>query len=198
MAISAVLLFTSDGDVRKMYDAVIDEMGVRDHAPHGEIHHWCAPVSGGLRVCDLWETRDVFEDFAKTKIGPITAKHGFERPAIEVTPVHEMIAGRIMAQKGTGVFVEFDGETVELLRKIDEANKKMNVTAEPPDGLVFHWASPSSGGVRVIDHWRSREEFDRFAETRLSQTMRSLGMPQPRMTFFDIYNTIDKRVAAHA
>lgn len=72
----------------------------------------------------------------------------------------------------------------------------MNVAADPPDGLVMHWSAPSRTGIRVVDHWRSREDFERFVQSRLAQTMEGIGMPQPRVTQFEVYNTIDPRVTA--
>jgi hypothetical protein len=198
MAISAVMLFHSNDDVRKIYDAVIDEMGVRDHAPPGAIHHMCAVVPGGLRVCDLWETREQFERFAQMQIGPITFKHGLTAPLVELTPVHEMILGNSTARQGIGFFAEWEGDTTMLLQRIVEANARMNAVSNPPDGLVMHWTVPSITGVRVIDHWRSRDDFERFKQTRLAATMEAIGMPPPRFTYFDIYNTIDPRVPAHA
>jgi hypothetical protein len=198
MAISAVMLFHSNDDVRKIYDAVIDEMGVRDNAPRGLIYHLCAPVSGGLRVCDVWESREEFERFAQLQIGPITSKHGLTAPLVEITPVHEMALGRSTAHQGTGLFVEWEGDTTMLLQRIVEANARMNFNANPPDGLIVHWTVPSITGVRIIDHWRSREDFNRFVQSRLAGTMDAIGMPPPRIIEFAVYNTIDPRVPAHA
>lgn len=196
MAISAVMLFTSTDDVRKIYDAVIDEMGVRDNPPTGAIYHWCAPTAGGMQVCDVWETREQFERFAKDHIGPVTAKHGLGPPKLDIAEVHEIIVGRVTSHKGTGLLVDFDGDTDQLLRKIDLVNTRMNAVADPPQGLIFHCTTPAPGGIRVIDHWRAREDFDRFVETRLTPAMEAAGLPEPRVSDFDVYNTIDKRVIA--
>lgn len=196
MAITAVMLFKSDKDVQKIYDAVIDEMGVRDNPPDGAIYHWCAPVKGGMLVCDMWETRDRFERFSKEKIGPITAKHGLQPPELEIAPVHEFIRGRATDHKGTGLFIEFDGDTQKLLGYVDDINEGANIAGDPPAGLIIHWSMPGASGIRVIDHWRSRQDFDKFVQTRLGPAMQSLNMPQPRITSYEVYNTIDPRVAA--
>lgn len=198
MAISAVLFFKSTGDVRKIYDSIVDEMGVRDNPAPGAIYHWCAPVRDGLRVCDVWETREHFERFAQDKIGPISAKHGFAAPTVEIADVHEFIAGRATSHKGAGMLIDFDGETEQLLKKIDQVNERMDVIADPPQGLIFHWSSPAAGGIRVIDHWRAREDFERFLGTRLAPSMEFVGLAQPHVTGFEVYNTIDRRVMARA
>lgn len=196
MAISAVMLFDSDGDVRAMYDATVEEMGIRDNPPRGLIHHWCAPVSGGLRICDVWETREDFERFAKEKIGPIATKHGMPPAVPEITPIHEMIHGNATVQKGTGFFIDAYGDTIELLRKIDDMNRRMNIVAQPPDGLAFHCTIPAPNGIRVIDHWRSTEDFERFVDTRLGATIAAVGLPQPRITSFEVYNTLTRTAPA--
>lgn len=196
MAISAVMMFNSTGDVRKIYDAVIDEMGVRDNPPPGSVYHWCAPVRGGMQVCDVWETLEQFERFAKEQIGPVTAKHGLAPPLVDVRNIHELIVGRATSHKGCGLLVDFDGDTTQLLKQIDQANQRMDAVANPPQGLVFHCTTPTSTGIQVIDHWQAREDFERFLDTRLAQAMAAIGLPQPHVNEFDIYNTIDRRVAA--
>lgn len=196
MAISAVMLFKSTGDVRNIYDAVIDEMGVRDNPPAGEIYHWAAPVSGGMQVCDVWETREQYETFARERIGPITAKHGLAPPQVEIANVHVYILGKTTSRKGAGLLVDFTGKSADLLDKIDRADEHMNVKLEPPQGLVFHCTTASPGGIRVIDHWRALEDFERFVDVRLAAAMESTGLPQPHVTHFEIYNTLDPRVTA--
>lgn len=196
MAVSAFFFFKSDGDVRAIYDAIVDDMGVRDNAARGLIYHWSAVVPEGLRVYDVWESEDDFENFAETKIAPLSAKHGFPPPFLEVSPVHEIVVGREIDHHGAGVVMEFDGDTRSLLRKVDEVNDRMKVTANPPEGLVFHWTAELDDGIRVIDHWRTRQDFDRFVQQRLGAAMKDGGAPEPRTTYYDVYNTIDRRVAA--
>jgi hypothetical protein len=198
MAISAVMLFKSGGDVRKIYDSVVDEMGVRDKPAQGGVYHWCAPVEGGLRVCDVWETRQDFDRFAKEKIMPLTAKHGLQPPQLEIQDVHEMVPGRLTSHKGTGMIAEFDGDSAQLLSLIDQANKRMSIVANPPEGLIFHFATATPKGARVIDHWRSREDFENFVDEQLADTLAALHLPQPRITYYDVYNTIDRRVPSRA
>lgn len=197
MAVSVLQLFTQDGDLLKIYDAVLDDVGGREGAPRGLIYHFCAPVEGGLCVCDLWETREDFERFAQDSLAPSAAKHGMASAQVEISELHEMVLGRSTDRKGVALFVEWEGRSDVLLRKIDEANARMNVFAHPPDGLVIHWTIPSRSGIRVIDHWRSRDDFERFLHSRLGETMDAIALPPPRITQFEVYNTLDRRVAAH-
>lgn len=197
MAISVLQSFKQDGDILNIYDAVVEDMGGRELAPRGSVYHFCAPIEGGIRVCDLWESREDFERFAQQRIAPASAKHGLAPPHVEIEDVHELVLGRSTGRKGVALFVEWDGESAHLLRKIDEANARMNVVAHPPEGLFIHWTVPTRSGIRVIDHWRSREDFDRFLNSRLGETMDAIAMPPPHITQFEVHNTIDRRIAAH-
>lgn len=48
-----------------------------------------------------------------------------------------------------------------------------------PDGIVFHSCGPVPDGWRIVDGWRSLEDFDRFVDTRLLPAARRLGIAGP-------------------
>jgi hypothetical protein len=194
MAISVVLRFRREGDVMKYYDAVIDDMGLRGGgAPKGAIYHFAARSPDGLFVADTWETRDAFEQFSRDQITPLGEKHGFSAPEIEYSDVFETIDGGISSKGGTGMVATFEGNTDELCRIIDKVNERMGAAKNPPPGLVFHEATKRPNGVRIIDHWTSRADFERFLNGRLGEALQGLGAPQPRVEYYDVYNTIDGR-----
>ena len=72
------------------YDEVVQKMGLTDGStPPGAISHWVAKTDDGIRVVDVWETRDVFDRFAADQIGPYTREAGMnEEPEIRVYDVH--------------------------------------------------------------------------------------------------------------
>ena len=72
------------------YDQVVEKMGLTDGStPPGAISHWVAKTDDGIRVVDVWETRDVFDRFAADQIGPYTREAGMnEEPEIRVYDVH--------------------------------------------------------------------------------------------------------------
>jgi|GEM_PF-516225 len=196
MAVSVVLHFNKpvNESATKIYDAIVEEMGVQDNPAKGAIYHWCAPrPDGGLLICDVWETRDDFERFSQEKIGPLTQKHGLPPPQIEFSQVYKIINGKLASRKGTGVFAECKGDPDDMLRGYDEANAKMGIVQSPPQGLVFHYSMKTPSGLRVIDHWASRQDFDRFVESQLQGALQAAGLPRPEITFYDIHNTIDAR-----
>lgn len=68
------------------YDQVIEKMGFTagGTGPPGNMFHWVTEVEGRVRITDVWETQEQFEQFAQEKIGPLAAEVGVPQPP-EVT-----------------------------------------------------------------------------------------------------------------
>ena len=80
MAVAVVLEF--EGATLDQYDQVIEKMGFTPGgtgAP-GSISHWVTKTDNGIRVTDVWETREQFEKFAEEQIGPLTQDAGIASP----------------------------------------------------------------------------------------------------------------------
>ena len=76
------------------YDQVIQKMGLRQGGPtpQGAISHWVAKTDDGIRVVDVWETREDFEKFAQEQIGPYTREAGIkEEPETRFYDVHNYL-----------------------------------------------------------------------------------------------------------
>ena len=87
----AVLMEFPVGELAQ-YDAVIEEMNLGGKpAPHAIFHVAGPKEGGGMRIVDVWESPEAFEDFAQNKIGPITQKHGIAAPTVTVWPVHNIL-----------------------------------------------------------------------------------------------------------
>ena len=87
----AVLLEFPIGTLAQ-YDAVVEEMQLNGKpAPHGIFHVAGAMEGGGIRIVDVWESPEAFEEFAHHKIGPITQKYGIAAPKVTVWPVHNTL-----------------------------------------------------------------------------------------------------------
>ena len=94
MAVAVV--FEWDGATVEQYDQVNDEMGhlPGTTGPDGALFHWMTVTDTGIRITDVWETREQFEQFAATKIMPAVAKFGIEsQPRIEFYDVHNYLIG---------------------------------------------------------------------------------------------------------
>jgi hypothetical protein len=70
------------GATLDQYDKVIELMGLGGGAPSppGAIFHWVAKTNDGIRVVDVWESREVFDKFAEEQIGPYTQQVGIPAP----------------------------------------------------------------------------------------------------------------------
>jgi hypothetical protein len=71
-----------------------------------------------------------------------------------------------------GLRIKFAGGTEDQYRAM---HSTMNVEGDPPEGMIFHSAGPIDDGWGVIDFWESREDFDRFMESRLGPAVGELG-----------------------
>lgn len=81
----AVVLEFKDATLEQ-YDQVIEKMGFAPGgvgAPGG-LFHWVTATDDGIRVTDVWETAEQFQQFADEQIGPITQEVGIPAPP-EVT-----------------------------------------------------------------------------------------------------------------
>jgi hypothetical protein len=84
-----------------------------------------------------------------------------------------------------GFIIEVSGGTQQMY---DQAMVELNVTEHPIDGLISHTAGPMEGGWRVIDVWQSDEKFGAFGANRLGPALQKVGMPEPKITRFEVHN----------
>ena len=76
------------------YDQIIEKMGLTPggSTPPGAISHWAAKTDDGLRVVDVWETREAYDRFAQEQIGPYSQEAGItEAPEMRVYEVHSYL-----------------------------------------------------------------------------------------------------------
>jgi len=89
MAVAVVMDFA--GATLEQYDRVMELMGLAPRGPAapGGLFHWVARTDTGIRVVDVWETKEQFEKFAEEQIGPYTQQAGFTGPPdIKFVDVH--------------------------------------------------------------------------------------------------------------
>ncbi len=78
------------------YDQVIQKMGLRQGGPTppGAISHFVTRTDDGIKVVDVWETKEAFEKFANEQIGPYTREVGItEEPEMRFYDVHNYLVG---------------------------------------------------------------------------------------------------------
>jgi hypothetical protein len=59
-------------------------------APAGRLYHACHGSGDQLRVFDVWESMEAFEQFGPT-LGPILQALGVDPGTPEVTPIHNIL-----------------------------------------------------------------------------------------------------------
>jgi hypothetical protein len=64
-----------------------------------------------------------------------------------------------------------------------------NATDDWPSGVISHYAGPTPTGWCVVDIWQSQEAFDNFFSSRLGPTLAKVGIPEPNVTPFEVYNS---------
>jgi hypothetical protein len=90
VAVAIVMDFDANLD---QYDQVIQRMGFSPGgagAPGG-LFHWVTKTDAGIRVTDVWESREQFDQFAQDKIGPLTAEVGIPAPELAFFDVHNYL-----------------------------------------------------------------------------------------------------------
>jgi hypothetical protein len=79
------------GATLAQYDQILVKMGLTPggSGPPGAISHWVAGTDDGIRVVDVWETREAFDRFAQEQIGPFSAEVGLtSQPETRFYDVH--------------------------------------------------------------------------------------------------------------
>jgi len=86
------------------------------------------------------------------------------------------------------VQMDFDGATLD---QYDEICGKMGLTPKGPGpaGAISHFATMTASGLRVVDVWETKEQFEKFAETQIGPHSASAGVTAPpRLEFFEVHN----------
>ena len=79
------------------YDAILRKMGVEHTPAPGIYFHIAAPLDGGagLRVIELWSSKDGFESFIQERLLPSAHALGLQRETtVTITPLLNAFAPR--------------------------------------------------------------------------------------------------------
>jgi hypothetical protein len=80
MSVAVIVDFR--GATLEQYDQAIQKMGFSPEGTGGPgcLFHWVTATDDGIRVTDVWESREQFEKFAQDEIGPRSQEVGFPGP----------------------------------------------------------------------------------------------------------------------
>ncbi len=87
-----------------------------------------------------------------------------------------------------GIVMDFNGATLE---QYDRVIEKMHLTpgGQGPPGALFHWCAATDSGIRVVDVWQTREQYDAFARDQIGPITTEVGLPgPPDVTFHDVHS----------
>lgn len=82
------------GATLEQYDELIKRLGFQPKGPGapGGLFHWVTKTADGVRVTDVWESREVFDKFAQEKIGPMSQEIGVAAPPeVQFFDVHNYL-----------------------------------------------------------------------------------------------------------
>jgi hypothetical protein len=84
--------------------------------------------------------------------------------------------------------MDFKGATLEQYNQVIELMGFEPGGVGAPHGM-FHWVAQTDDGIRVVDVWDSKEEYERFAHDRIGPLTQQVGIPAPpEITFYDVHN----------
>jgi hypothetical protein len=83
------------GGTQEMYDTVDGAMDIDGNPPEGLIFHSAGPIDDGWGVIDFWESREHFDRFQESRLGPAIGALGDDGPSgppdIKEFPVHKIV-----------------------------------------------------------------------------------------------------------
>jgi hypothetical protein len=86
------------------------------------------------------------------------------------------------------VQVDFKGATLE---QYNQVIRKMGFTPQGSGapGNFFHWVTKTADGIRVVDVWQTREQFEKHAREQIGPITQEVGITAPpEVQFFEVHN----------
>jgi hypothetical protein len=92
-----------EGMTLEFLDDVTREMGVESDPPAGLVLHTHFEEDGRIRVVDVWDSREAYEEFQQSRLMPagekVMANRGMQlpdmpQPDMSILPVHGVVRGR--------------------------------------------------------------------------------------------------------
>ena len=156
----------------EQYDGVVERMGLPrgGRGPAGAISHFAAATDDGVRVVDVWETREAYERFAQEQIGPFSAEVGLNPPTLELLEVHNHLtpgaspAEEELARLDDAGMRAWDGHDPRALQELFADDFVWNDVAVPEP------ITTAEGLREYMDTW-----FTAFPDMRTRKVNRVIG-----------------------
>jgi len=85
------------GATLEQYDQALEGLGLLPGGPaaQGQLFHWVTAIDNGIRLIDVWETREAFDSFLKTRVLLVLPEVGVaDPPEIRFFEVHNYFVSR--------------------------------------------------------------------------------------------------------
>jgi len=87
-----------------------------------------------------------------------------------------------------GVQIDFRNVTLD---QYDEVTERTGFLPGGPavSGSLFHWATKTNDGIRIVDVWESRQAFDTFVTETGLPVFAAVGVVSPpEIQFYEVHN----------
>jgi hypothetical protein len=92
------------------------------------------------------------------------------------------------------VEMDFAGATLDQYDQIMALMGLDDPAAPSPPGALFHWVAKTDDGIRVVDVWETKEQFEKFAQEQIGPYSQQVGIPAPPETrFTEAHNYLERR-----
>jgi hypothetical protein len=176
------------------YDAVVEKMELGDKLPPGALFHAAGVNDDGLRVCDVWESAEVFQRFAEASIVPLAESVGLPTPEIRSFEAQQ-VRGSATGPVEFVQIVSVPGGDAEMFRALDE--RVIGPGRDVPEACVFHVNGALGDGYTVLDYWSSKAARDEFMASEVGPAMAALGIDaEPVIEELTVHNSLTQRPTA--
>ena len=87
---SIVAFIEWEGITKDIYDEIRRQVPLEGDVPKGLVSHIATFDKKGLRVVDIWESEEDFNNYIKNRIIPATIKLVDTKPKMEIYPLHAL------------------------------------------------------------------------------------------------------------
>ena len=80
--------------------------------------------------------------------------------------------------------MNFKGATLDQYNEVMKLMSLDDGTRPAPPGAIFHWVAQTDDGIRVVDVWETKEQFEKFAQDEIGPYTQEVGIPAPPVIQF--------------
>lgn len=153
------------------------------------IVHSAGECGNKLRVVNVFESKEAFQQLLAETIKPAFEKAGITPSQAKVRELHNLYIGGEAGPGSTAVNMHVKGGTVDQYDAVMEnLFDGGDVAGNAPQGLLVHASAPTDEGMWIFDIWQDSDSFQRFAERQLAAATKKVGMPDVAPKIYLLHN----------